>query len=266
MFGYLVCNEYQLSEAQRQQYKKYYCGLCQQLKDDYGSRKTLTYDLNFVHILLSSLYSCEENTGELKCPLHPFKKQQYIRNEWTHYCAAMNDLLFYFKMLDDVNDDHSSRAKRIAGKMKPQIEIIASEYPRQYKTSVEVLRDIGEMERNNILNPDLPANAFGRLMGTLFMENRDNETLFSFGYHLGRYIYLLDAVLDLKSDIRKQRYNPLIRVNSADFEEMLMMVMQQCAEEYEKLPLRDNKDILDNIVYSGIWVAYRTSMKGKETK
>ncbi|MBQ4254013.1 MAG: hypothetical protein II712_04210 [Erysipelotrichaceae bacterium] len=264
MFGYLVCNEARLSDEQKQQYKKYYCGLCQQLKDDYASRKTLTYDLNFVHILLSSLDGCDETAGEFRCPLHPFRKQPYIHNRWTHYCAAMNNLLFYYKMLDDASDDHSARAARIAEKMKPQIEAIAREYPKQYEMTVKVLNDITEMEKHNVLNPDLLANAFGRLMGTLFLENREDSILFDFGYHLGRFIYLLDAVIDLKSDIRKQRYNPLIRVNSADFEEMLMMVMQQCAEEYERLPLHANKDILDNIIYSGIWAGYGTHKKGTD--
>ena len=43
-------------------YSKYYCGLCHQLAIRYGSigQATLTYDMTFLAVLLSSLYELEE--------------------------------------------------------------------------------------------------------------------------------------------------------------------------------------------------------------
>ena len=266
MFGFLVYNDADLTDQQRDEYKRYYCGLCYQLKNDFGMRRTLTYDLNFVHILLSSINQTNDTVSQLNCPLHPFRKQEYIVNEFTPYCAAMNNLLFYFKMLDDANDDGNRRAARFAEKMKPQIDRIALQYPQHYEVTQRVLHDITQMEKDNVLNPDLPANAFGTLMGQLFITGERDEHLFNFGFHLGRYIYLADAMIDLKADIKAQRYNPLIRSDSSSFEDILMMVMQQCADEYEKLPITRNKELLDNIIYSGIWIPFRSNQKGKMPK
>ena len=40
-----------------------------------------------------------------------------------------------------------------------------------------------------------------------------------------------------------------------------MLAMGRCTDAYEKLPLVQDKDILDNILYSGVWVNYRRKKK-----
>lgn len=257
MFGYIVYNEEKLSEENRIRYKKYYCGLCQKLKDNYGSRKTLTYDVNFIHILLSSLKAGNSTETEFTCPLHPFKKMSYIQTDQTDYCAAVNNLLFYYKLVDDYHDDGSRTAQNHADRMYPQIREIEAKYPQISETIQRVLSDISAMEKDNVLNPDLPANAFGHLMGCIFApEAPKDETLYSFGFYLGKFIYLMDAVVDFRDDLKKQHYNPLVQMDSNDFEDMLLSVMQQCADEYEKLDIKENKELLDNVIYSGIWSVY----------
>ena len=81
------------------------------------------------------------------------------------------------------------------------------------------------------------------------------------GSFLGKFIYLLDAYEDIEEDIRKKRYNPLIkRFDNPDFEEeikkILTLMMAGCCKEFEKLPVIDNVEILRNILYSGIWYRY----------
>ena len=39
------------------------------------------------------------------------------------------------------------------------------------------------------------------------------------------------------------------------------MEMGRCTREYEMLPLVQDKDLLDNILYSGVWVNYRAKRK-----
>ena len=50
--------------------------------------------------------------------------------------------------------------------------------------------------------------------------------------------------------------------NRADWEQCLVLTMERCCEAYELLPLVQDKAILDNILYSGVWVSYR----GKEKR
>lgn len=47
------------------------------------SQFTLNYDLNFVGILLSSLYEPHENHYFIHCPIHPFHKKEFVQmNVW----------------------------------------------------------------------------------------------------------------------------------------------------------------------------------------
>ena len=60
MFGYLTIYKPELKFKEFYKYKAYYCGLCRTLKEEYGfsGQMTLTYDMTFVIILLTSLYEC----------------------------------------------------------------------------------------------------------------------------------------------------------------------------------------------------------------
>ena len=62
---------------------------------------------------------------------------------------------------------------------------------------------------------------------------------------------------DLKADIKKQRYNPLVAQIETDFTPMLTIMMAECTAEFEKLPIKRDRHILQNILYSGVWQKYR---------
>lgn len=88
-------------------YKAYYCGLCHVLKEEYGfiGQMTLTYDMTFAIILLSSLYESDTRADMHCCKVHPVKKQIMLTNEITSYGAAMNVLMAYYHMEDDWQDE-----------------------------------------------------------------------------------------------------------------------------------------------------------------
>ena len=100
-------------------------------------------------------------------------------------------------------------------------------------------------------------------MGALFVWRQDAyaDTLWRMGASLGRFIYLLDAANDLKTDIKKQRYNPLVAQTEMDFTSMLTLMMAECTAEFEKLPLKRDRHILQNHLYSGVWQKYRVRNK-----
>ena len=104
MFGYVVINKPELKIKDFDKYQEYYCGLCQSLKQNHGRRGqlTLNYDLNFVGILLSSLYEPEEKQYWVRCPMHPFHKKSVRTNQYMDYVSDMNIILTYFKLEDDV--------------------------------------------------------------------------------------------------------------------------------------------------------------------
>ena len=109
MFGYVVADPAQLDEDQRRRYRAAYCGLCRALGDrcSQASRLSLTYDMTFLVVLLTSLYEPEETAGESRCPVHPLRPQPWWRSPFTDYGAAMNVLLAHENCLDDWRDDRS---------------------------------------------------------------------------------------------------------------------------------------------------------------
>ena len=109
MFGYININGAELSEECKKAYQSYYCGLCQRLKSNCGTKgqMLLSYDLTFVIVLLTGLYELENDSTEFTCPLHSLNKRTALINEATDYAADMNLVLAYHNMLDDWKDDRS---------------------------------------------------------------------------------------------------------------------------------------------------------------
>ena len=109
MFGDVVVNKPELKFREFDVYRAYYCGLCHSLSKRHGlsGQLTLSYDMTFLVILLSSLYEPEHNVTSKRCVVHPLRRQNIISSEFTDYVADMNVILSYFKCLDDWHDDRS---------------------------------------------------------------------------------------------------------------------------------------------------------------
>ena len=59
---------------------------------------------------------------------------------------------------------------------------------------------------------------------------------------------------------------PVYQVDLASCaEEYLELAMGRCTDYYERLPLVQDKALLDNILYSGVWVRYRGKRKERGT-
>ena len=189
--------------------------------------------------------------------MRPAPMHEYFISEAVKYAADMNILFAYYNDLDDWNDDHDRRAlarSKKLGKFLPQIN---EKWPGQYGCAVDCIEKLNELERENVLNPDGPANCFGSLMGEILDWKSDNDGLRRVGEALGRFLYLLDASNDLRDDIRRERYNPLIAQSDTNFEPLLTMMIGECTREFELLNVKRDIHLLRNVLYSGIWMRYR---------
>ncbi|WP_010263806.1 DUF5685 family protein [Treponema primitia] len=265
MFGTVRANRKALSPEERKRYDGAYCGLCRELGAKAGAlgRSCLSYDMTFLSMLLSSLYNLDEQQENCVCRVRPIS-HPFIANEALSYCADMNITLAYYQALDDWKDDRKKSAKQKSEALAKHLPEIAEKWPRQCRVIKEKLKSLSEMEKANELNPDLPMNCFGELLGELFMwreqgpDVRDHApALKAMGAALGRFIYLLDACNDLKRDIKKQRYNPLVVQRREEFTPLLTMMMAECTAAFDKLPINRDSGILRNVLYSGVWQSYR---------
>lgn len=271
MFGFVMANVRELPKPLQERYSAVYCGICRNIRScaSQAARLGLSYDMTFLALLLMSLYEPEETGGDNACILHPVRHRAWTDNDYIRYSAEMNIALAYYKAMDDYRDDGNLSARAMAavfGKTLPQIE---GRYPRQCQAMRDSIAQLTALEREGCTNPDLPAACFGKLMGELLVYREDlwSDTLRQMGMALGRYIYLADAAVDYRRDRKKGKYNPFLAMGMAEdwekWDEYLIMAMGRCTEHYERLPLVQDKGLLDNILYSGVWVEYRRRQRGK---
>lgn len=275
MFGYITANISGLSEQEKERYQAYYCGLCDTLGARHGNlgQVTLSYDMTFLLILLSSLYEPDEETLQRRCALHPIKTRAHVRNELAAYVADMNIALAYHKSRDDWADDRSVAGLMQSGLLSRAYAKVEAAYPEKCALIAECLAQIGALEKENCQQVDAPANLTARMLGEIFAWRTDDywsPALRDVGEALGRFIYMMDAYEDLQEDLRKGRYNPLKALRDEEeydalCKDALVMMMGECAQTFELLPLVRDVDILRNVLYAGVWTRY-AAMEAKKNK
>ena len=271
MFGYVTIDRDELKGKDMDRYRAYYCGVCHDLRHACGqlSRVTLTYDMTFLAVLLTALYDEGAQTEEVRCLLHPGRKQPVIRNACTAYAADMNILLTWHNLLDDWEDEHSRTALAAARALRPAYSKTAAAWPAQTRAIRRYLKRLHEAEKQNSGDLDLAAGLTGQMMAEIFAYKKDlwQKDLRRLGFFLGKFIYLCDAWDDRKKDEKNGCYNPFLASAHTYTEEEIAQILTMMAAEatraFERLPVIEDAEILRNILYSGIWVKYRSRKKAE---
>ena len=265
MFGYVITNCKTLSEDERTRFRALYCGTCRVLRERYGNvgRLTLSYDMTFVAMVLAALYEPEEQIGRERCAAHPIKPHDYAVNPVMDYAADINVMLAYHKCADNWQDDRNPAFLAAKGALSRAYRSAAARQPEKARAIEEWMRGIREIEESGSGEVDPPTNLTGKMMGELFCYRDDYwaDELRRMGDALGRFIYFMDAYDDLEKDVKKGKYNPLKSMMDApDFEELckqaLTMMLADCADAFEGLPVVKDADLIRNILYSGVWARY----------
>ena len=265
MFGYLVAASKVLDEAELNRYKAVYCGLCRSLNRCFGlpARLTLNFDMTFLVLLLSSLYEPEEERGESTCLRHPIEAHPYVMSALSDYAAHMNVAMAYLKCLDDWKDDKRITALAEAKTLRPAYAQVKEKYPRQCAAIEAALDRLGKLEDEGRNDPDAAAACFGAMMREVFVykEDRWSEALRHTADALGRFLYLLDAAMDLEEDVSRGRYNPFRELagkpdNEERFRDILRMQLGEVVFWFDILPLVEDTGLMKNILCVGLWSAF----------
>lgn len=276
MFGYVMVNRETLPPERQARFRACYCGLCRTLRRRHGylGALTLSNDMTFLSIALSSLYEPDEDSGRERCPMHVITRHDWANTAPTEYAADMNVALAYHLCLDNWRDDKRILSYAEAALIKRGYNRVKKLYPEKCARMEASIRALSEIEsRPPTGDIDEPTNIVGELIGDIFKYKDDEWAIgmYRAGSALGRFIYIMDAYDDLAGDIRRNRYNPLKPIASdADFEkkclDILTMLIAECTEEFELLPMLRDIDILRNILYSGVWNKYAYIQSRKEKK
>lgn len=209
MFGYVIPNQAALDDEAKARYRTAYCGLCRRIGALHGlrGRLTLSYDLTFLDLLLSSLYEGESEcvTGSGHCPIHPIRKINWRHSGPTDYCADMSVALHYYNAADKWNDDHSLLGLGFEKLLDSPAQTAAQRWSRQCNAIRTCLDQLTQLEADGSEDLDAVSGCFGELMAELFDYKQDHWSpeLRSIGFHLGKFIYLLDAYDDLARDEKR---------------------------------------------------------------
>lgn len=266
MLGFVKAYKPELKIKEYEIYKAVYCSLCKKLGKSYGflSRFTLSYDFTFLALLNMSLESGCDGFSQKRCAFNPLKKCTYCKNDAAiDMPAAAAMIMLYYKILDNIADERGlkkigfwclkplfSRAHKKAAKKYPQIEEAVSEYiAEQNKLEAAQCASIDQAA-------DPTAKVMEKILSLCSDDNTQKRVLTRLGYCLGRYIYLLDAAVDLENDKKTGSYNVLKTVDVDEFNDRIKQQLYFCINEashaFELLDIKKYKTILGNIIYLGL--------------
>lgn len=264
MFGYIKPEVPDLRVRDNELYKAYYCGLCRAMGAHIcrGSRFTLSYDLVFLSIVRSAAAEETPIIAKRRCMAHPLKKRAYVKcTPSLEYSARASAILTYYKVSDDIAD--TKGVKRVVKKtLRPYAarcrkKAGLEELDRFIKSELDALQTL---ESSNG-GAEECADCFGRLLGRVFsysFGDKDTERILeAFGYHIGRWIYFVDAADDLEKDKKKGEFNPFAAYDPLPAEEIRLATNIDLDEAKKALDLisfknKDLFDIIENIIYIGM--------------
>lgn len=267
MFGYVRPLSAELKVREMEAYKAVYCGLCRTMGRRHGflARFTLNYDFTFLVMILA----CEPDPCDVKqcrCPAHPFRKRKMCMNMPALETAADESLILtYHKLQDDVADNGFFRgmpARIAALALKRAYRKAAAAQPEFDQKVAACLKELHILEEERCSSLDRPADTFARILQAASPVTGDEVRDRAHGqllYHVGRWIYLIDAWDDLEEDIQSGGYNPVLerfdhepQKHEQDMRTTLLHSRNLAGTAYGLAQSPQWDGILSNILYLGL--------------
>ncbi len=270
MFGYVRIYKPELKFKEYELYKGIYCSLCKQLGKSYGifSRFILNYDFTLLSALLLATKTEETEFIKSHCTFCPVKKCLTCKSQDSalEFAAAISIITVYQKIRDDFEDGNfidKLKSVFLYPYFKAKYKKASMRYPQISEDISNQLLMQKETENSNTSSIDLAADASAKSLGFIISSQFDKsakEVAYRFGYCLGRFIYLCDALDDLEKDKKNGNYNVILNNNhNISFNEirnnyayLLEVTADELAKAYELINFHRYKSLLDNIIYYGL--------------
>ena len=273
MFGYvrplrpeLKCRDFDL-------YRATYCGLCRCMRRRYGllAPMFLNYDFTFLTLLLWQP-EAEFTPCQGRCHANPLRKKPMCPDAPALELAADESvILTWWKLRDSVRDDGPVKgipARALSLLLRPAYRKAAGlrpEFDRAVRASLE---ELSILEKEQCPSIDRTADTFARLLqAAVPPEDSRNRVLSQFLYHLGRWIYLIDARDDLEEDQKTGDYNPVaLRYGPEGDDPALARTLDHSLElmgaAFQLGEYGCRRALLENILYLGLPLVQRAGFDG----
>ncbi len=280
MLGYVKPDKPELKIKEFEIYSGYYCGICKSIERRYGQlpRLVLNYDSVFLAILLAGINPSTERFESRRCPVHPAKKRTILYDSpEVDYAADILLLLAYYKLKDDYQDERSLKAAIGAFLMKGTFRRLNETAPEKSNYVKERLSELSRLEKESCASIDRSAEPFAKIMEEVFdypglkkLPNGEelSKVFRRIGYHLGKWIYLVDAYDDIEDNLKSKSFNSLILQFEYNQEEEsveefkkrirervdrnLVLYLAEIAESCGQIKFEKNQGLIENILYFGL--------------
>lgn len=242
-------------------------------------RMLLSYDAAFLGMVMdgTAVYKADDEekidiSGE-HCLVHPIKKKTIVKSSGVDYAADVMLILAWHNLEDDVKDEGKITSGALKLMLNSKYRELEKTYPDLCKKISVGIGVLNKLEKEKTPGLDVVAETFAKIMEVIFTGDGKKRSeyvtnsLQKLGYHLGKWIYLMDAWEDIDEDIEKGTYNPLIYRHElgegetgeefrkrikGNVEFNLMMYLSAMGDAIENLDIKDNSGIIENIVYMGL--------------
>ena len=282
MFGYVRPRRDRMGQAELEAWQAAYCGLCRALGKGYGfsARFLVNYDMTFLYLLRASV-SEPAGTARCWCPAKVCgRKSCTLDPEGFGAAAAFTVILCYEKLRDNVRDEGFFKGlpyRFLSLVYRRAYKRAAARQPDFAALTARQLAALRELEAAESPSVDAVADAFAQITAGCAGDLADpalRRPMEQVLYQTGRFLYLADALDDLKKDCESGSYNPLrfrfAPENGALSEEDLAYLTQltDCSVNLAGaalalLPLRSHETLLENIVYLGFPAVFAAVKAGK---
>ena len=278
MFGYVRADTPYLYVKDDTLYQAMYCGVCKGIGKVCGNaaRMGLSYDVTFLSVLLHNIVGQDVKIEKGHCLTHCIRSRKMAEvDELTKQLGALNTVLVYYKIQDDIQDGDKGKLKRVwfqngykrAKKAYPEIEKIVAKY----------MSAQAQVERAKTESIDRAADSTAMMMqafASYALGDKDPEHTRNLFYALGKWIYLIDALDDYDKDKKKGAYNPFICAYQAESKAALLesekgeevrfafhAIFSDIRENMSKIRFLFNRDLVDNILLRGLPMMTEKVMK-----
>lgn len=217
MFGYIRPVKSELLVKEADFYGAVYCGLCRYSGKHltHASRFLLNYDFTFLAVLRMSLTEDGVSVEKMRCPYSLKKKPTVCCDRVFSYTASAFGLFSYYKLEDDLLDGKglSRFGKRLLMPLFRRIKKKSGSFPEMEDMIRIPIEELHRLEHEHCDSPDRVADCFGRIMrdiASMDLEGTKKAVAEQCGYHIGRFIYLIDAYDDYQKDAESGNYNPFL--------------------------------------------------------
>lgn len=281
MFGYVKTDLPYMYMKDVTLYKAMYCGLCKGIGCACGTkgRLVLNYDLTFLSVLAHNLMGIDVKIEKQHCVIHHIKKRQVaVPDELTERIGALNVILAYHKLNDDVLD---------SGKGKTARKFFRSSYKKAKKKEPEFDKivekryaDLVAYEKTGGDSVDISADPFGNMMAEVMkvlLGEKCTQNVSELAYELGKWIYLIDALDDFDKDKKKNNFNVFVNANKEinskaeliekNKEQLIFAfgsMLSKIANLASTLEYKFNHDLTDNILLRGLRAETQRILENKK--